>query len=183
MYSASLNHFKGYIQYKTDSWLKTKMQAEQLKEEKLFEQYLISPEVNRDVSEADLIREKPENISIGNYKLWSRSSRLAKEAIEFSDYRCEVNNSHRHFISKYNGQNYVEAHHLIPMEFQEEFEYSLDVHANIVTLCLECHKKIHYGYFNDKKEIIQMLFENREQRLLNSGINMDLESLNSYYYD
>ena len=37
-------------------------------------------------------------------------------------------------------RNYVEAHHLIPMGFQDDFSKSIDVEANIISLCTYCHK-------------------------------------------
>lgn len=39
----------------------------------------------------------------------------------------------------------MEPHHLIPLQYHEEFEWSLDVEANVVSLCSECHNQIHYG--------------------------------------
>lgn len=88
--------------------------------------------------------------------------------MEYADYLCEYD-----FISK----NYVEAHHLVPMQYQEQFENSLDIHANIVSICLVCHKKIHFELFDDK------LFNIRKERLIKGGINISLDELYSYYQD
>ena len=64
----------------------------------------------------------------------------------------------------------MESHHLIPISFQPNFEYSLDVYSNIVCLCPICHRQIHYGLINDRKKLLSVLFEKREERLINSGI-------------
>ncbi|WP_157077242.1 HNH endonuclease [Robertmurraya korlensis] len=180
MYSTALKHFKRYIEYFYDS----ELQAEMFKEEQEFEKYLT---VNlADVSRAD-IEDKPENKpkhrSVNNKKVWNRNPKYASEAVADADYLCEFDNQHKHFISKFNGKNYVEAHHLIPMQYQEQFENSLDIHSNIVSICLVCHKKIHFGLFEEKKEILEKLFNSRRERLIKGGINISLDELYSYYQD
>lgn len=113
---------------------------------------------------------------------WSRSSKKAKRAIVFSNYKCEIDNQHEYFISNVTKKNYVEAHHLIPMEFQEKFmPISLDVEANIISLCVVCHKKLHHSNFDQKKEIIKKLYDERKDRLNNCRINISLEDLLSLY--
>ncbi|WP_223593649.1 hypothetical protein [Neobacillus bataviensis] len=178
MYSAALNHFKSYIDYLNDN----EFEQELLKEEKEFEKYL--SEYNIDVSNiVDKPKDKPNHRTVNNKKVWIRNPKFASEAVQFSNFLCEFNNDHKYFISKYNQKNYVEAHHLIPMKYQDKFNCSLDIHANIVSICLVCHKKIHFGLFQEKKEIISKLFNSRKERLLNSGITIGIEELYSYYQD
>lgn len=126
---------------------------------------------------------KPSYRNVNNKKIWNRNPNIASEAIANNGYCCEVNKEHQHFTSKFNGQNYVEAHHLVPMKFQERFDYSLDVYANIVSLCLICHKKLHFSNFAEKKEVLQKLFLEREDRLLRSGISIQISDLYNYYED
>jgi 5-methylcytosine-specific restriction enzyme A len=114
-------------------------------------------------------------------KVWKRKPTYAAEAILLADYCCEFKTSHRHFISKTTNQNYVEAHHLIPISFQDKHEHSIDIHANIVSICVACHKQIHHGLFEDKKEILETLFNSRKERLNAAGISIDLEDIYSYY--
>ncbi|MBZ5753046.1 HNH endonuclease [Metabacillus rhizolycopersici] len=180
MYSTALKHFKKYIEYSYDS----ELQAELFKEEQKFEKYLT--ENPADVSRAnieDKPKDKPNHRSVNNKKVWSRNPKYASEVVVDADYLCEFDNQHKHFISKFNGKNYVEAHHLIPMQYQEQFNNSIDIHANIVSVCLVCHKKIHHGLFEEKKEIIDKLFNSRRERLIRSGINISLKELYSYYQD
>jgi 5-methylcytosine-specific restriction enzyme A len=178
MYSTALKHFKKYIEYSYDS----ELQAELFKEEQEFDKYLTgSPlDVGRDTIE-DKPKDKPKYRSVNNKKVWSRNPKTASEAVADADYLCECDNQHKHFISKFNGKNYIEAHHLIPMQYQELFDCSLDIHANIVSICLVCHKKIHYGLFEDKKELLDKLFLSRRERLIKSGINISLDEIYSYY--
>ncbi|MDG3044303.1 HNH endonuclease [Bacillus altitudinis] len=180
MYSTALKHFKRYIEQYNDK----NLQEVILKEELEFEKYLTENPVN--VSKADIKdkpKEKSKHRSVNNIKIWSRNPKYATEVVADADYLCEINNLHKHFISKFNGENYVEAHHLIPMQFQERFDKSLDIHANIVSICLVCHKKLHFGLFEEKKKILEKLFNSRRERLIKSGINISLDMLYNYYQD
>ena len=83
------------------------------------------------------------------------------------------------FTRKKDGRNYIEGHHLIPLKYQDEFEYSLDVEANIVSLCPSCHRLLHYG--NDYEEKICELFEIRKERLKKCNIYISKERLIEMY--
>ncbi len=128
-------------------------------------------------------KDKPNHRSVNNRTVWSRNPKYASESVGDADYLCEFDNQHKHFVSKFNGKNYVEAHHLIPMQYQEQFDCSLDIHANIVSICLVCHKKIHFGHFEDKKEVLEKLFNSRRERLIKGGINISLDELYIYSQD
>jgi len=96
------------------------------------------------------------------------------QAEEASGYLCQVNQSHRTFIAARTQNPYVEGHHIIPLQFQKEFEYSLDVYANILVLCPNCHRLFHYGD-RDKSDRVMLLknvYDQRQQRLENSGIEL-----------
>lgn len=94
-------------------------------------------------------------------------------------YTCENDPKHVSFTSRTNNHPYVEAHHLIPMSAQDDFEYSLDVPANIVVLCPNCHRLLHYG--NDIKPILKKLYDDRILSLSKSGLNITFEQLLFYY--
>ena len=117
----------------------------------------------------------------GSYQNYIRNPEVSKRAIALTNFCCEIDNSHMHFISQATKHNYVEAHHLIPMEFQDDFETSIDVEANIVSLCVVCHKKLHHAIFKDKKEVLKKLYLQRINRLEKCGISISLEKLYSYY--
>ncbi len=125
-----------------------------------------------------------QRIRINNMKSnqkWVRSKSIVKKALTASDYTCEYDALHQNFIFKVTNKNYVEAHHLIPMEFQDEFEYSLDVTANIVMLCPVCHKRIHHESITQSKEIIKKLYDQRIGRMKQCGISIPLKKLLLYY--
>ena len=102
-------------------------------------------------------------------------------ALARAKYRCEYNPNHEIFIRKHSDKGYTEAHHLIPMEYQESFlPYSLDIEANIISLCSNCHNQIHYG--KDADIIIKKLYSQRRRELESSELNIDLEDLLKIYH-
>ena len=109
-----------------------------------------------------------------------RNTNVALTALQLADFKCEYNQKDRTFKRK-NGIPYTEPHHLIPISKFREYEYSLDVKENIVSLCSHCHNLLHYGQFDDKKVILEKLFQQRVEKLKMYGISITLEKLESYY--
>ena len=110
---------------------------------------------------------------------FKRDRQVAINALNHASFKCEIDPQHKTFIRKKDSLPYMEAHHLIPMAFQNEFEYSLDIEENIVSLCSNCHNEIHYGKNN--KELITALYNKREKLLKAKKIDISLEKLLSYY--
>ncbi|MCI9978109.1 hypothetical protein JY742_18435 [Clostridioides difficile] len=114
-------------------------------------------------------------------KQWKRDRAIVDRSIEFSNNKCEYDDEHEYFISNKSGKNYVEGHHLIPMKYQDDFEYSLDVEANVVSLCVVCHKILHLGKIEDKVKIISKLYQLRMNSLKLSGLEISLDDLIDLY--
>lgn len=110
-----------------------------------------------------------------------RDPQKAANAKVVANYLCEFDNSHMTFTSKTNNENYVEAHHLVPIQLQSYFLYSLDVESNIVSLCPICHRKIHLATPEEKREIITKLYGSRINRLKECNIMIELEDLIKFY--
>ena len=123
----------------------------------------------------------PERYNINLQNKLKRNLSIVAKAIIFSNYKCEYNDSHKTFISQKTGENYVEGHHLIPLEFQENFNTSIDVESNIIALCPNCHKLLHYGTDIEKREVLKKLYNMRKKRLKSSGIILTFEQLLKYY--
>ncbi len=131
------------------------------------------PEPRTDIGENEVGKNK-------NYK----SSSLKKEkAKRKSGYFCELGdrNQCQYFISKTSNKNFLEAHHLVQMEFSNDFENSLDVIANLIALCPNCHRKLHHAKDEDKIGDIEYLFSKRKEQLKEKGINISLAKLKDYY--
>ena len=110
---------------------------------------------------------------------YKRNRERAINALNHAQFKCEINFQHPTFIRKIDNIPYTEAHHLIPMAFQDDFDYSIDIEENIVSLCSNCHNEIHYGI--NSKVLITQLYKQRKNLLKSKGINITLEKLLSYY--
>lgn len=110
---------------------------------------------------------------------YERSSARAHNALAYSGFKCEIDPEHRTFLRKTDGTPYTEPHHLIPMAYQEQFDYSIDIEENIVSLCSVCHDEIHYGL--DRERLLKPLFESRQDRLQKMGIDITYDELRIIY--
>ncbi|EGM79648.1 Putative restriction endonuclease [Rheinheimera sp. A13L] len=77
--------------------------------------------------------------------VYNRKRRVALDAMAHARYRCEATSSHRLFVSKATGKNYLEAHHIIPVSLGSQFNVQLDVIENVVCLCPFCHRALHHA--------------------------------------
>ena len=109
---------------------------------------------------------------------WVRDPKIRDQALKKTNYKCELDNSHQTFI--YKGVQFMEGHHLIPMEYQHLFTNSLDVVSNIISLCPNCHRKIHYGEPLERIEMATKLYNIRKPDL--EGI-FKITSVDIYYDD
>jgi 5-methylcytosine-specific restriction protein A len=112
---------------------------------------------------------------------YTRNANVAAEALRLADFKCEVDSQHITFISNAKEKPYVEAHHLIPFGSQDCFKFSLDVTANIVALCPNCHRRLHHGRKLDKAKEIATLFEKRKSRLVEKELRISLGELMMMY--
>ena len=126
---------------------------------------------------------EPEYTETAGTKKVKRNNGVPARAFKAADYKCEYDPNDRLFLCRNGKHYYTEAHHLIPISLQWAFENSLDVEANVVSLCSHCHNLIHYGRLEDKKPILEKLYNERKDRLEKCGIILDggLEELYGYY--
>ena len=124
---------------------------------------------------------RPEKEETSSGKRWRKDPALARAVLEKSNYMCEIDNSHSTFVSKTTGQMFMEAHHLIPMSKQGEFEFSLDVESNIVCLCPNCHRMFHHGRSDDLRTAIEQLHNERASGFKEQLIHISREDLMSIY--
>lgn len=155
-----------------------------------FEKYLTSKSDDEYQQEVELATpqappespQEPKYVNQGKILKLTTDSKLAKYCVNKSEYKCEANSNHNTFISKNTGRNYVEVHHLIPLKYQPEFNKALDNHANIISLCPNCHRLIHHATLNDKKDCLEQLFEKeRMSALRGMGIEVTLNQIFAYY--
>lgn len=110
---------------------------------------------------------------------YPRDPAISKQALKNAKYLCECGSDHVSFIRKSNGKNYTEPHHIIPMSAQGDFNVNLDCLPNIISLCSNCHNRLHYGA--DIDEMLHSIYEQRKGALSKYGIKIAFEELLSYY--
>ena len=106
---------------------------------------------------------------------YSRNPQVVFNALHNAECKCELDCNTELFLRKNSQLNYTEGHHLIPLCYQNDFEYSLDVEANVVSLCPNCHRRLHYG--DDVSELVRELYESRKDRLKKCGIEISFVQL------
>ena len=111
--------------------------------------------------------------------IYVRDPQVAANALCNAGYKCEVCEAHETFVRKSTGLPYTEPHHLVPMKAQRQFNVSLDVENNIVSLCSTCHNKLHYGA--DIEGMLCELYRKRQDMLLHAGIKISFMELKDLY--
>ncbi len=121
----------------------------------------------------------PSSSSSSRYKT---NPRISKTALQIADFKCMINTDvHTTFIAK-SGQQYMEAHHLIPMHAQKDFPINLDRIENIVSICPTCHSAIHLGNDSVRLEFLKKLYDLKEKELKSVGLNISFGDLFTKYY-
>lgn len=138
----------------------------------------------QDDLEIDPNDEKVDDTTIKNQKQLRKTSQILKRiAKEKNNYHCELENLNtcKYFTSKENGKNYLEIHHLVPFEFSNDFDASLEIIENYVALCPHCHRLLHFGVDRERRSVLTYLYNQRCEGLKDKGINISLKELLAYY--
>lgn len=111
------------------------------------------------------------------------SSVLKKISKQSSGYRCELEQLHNciYFTSKKTLKNYLEVHHLIPREFANEYEKTIEIIENYVALCPSCHRLLHSAVDRERISALNYLMAKRKALLEQKGIIIDMKTMKEYY--
>ncbi|QXB95978.1 HNH endonuclease signature motif containing protein [Aeromonas sp. FDAARGOS 1406] len=126
-----------------------------------------------------IAKPKKSPIEIKNGRSYPRSTVVSRNALSKAGYRCEVDNNHPTFKRLNSSLDYTEPHHIIPMSKQDDFEISLDVEENIISLCCNCHKKIHLG--QGFEDMLEKIYAEREGLLKTVDIDISIADLIQFY--
>ena len=124
---------------------------------------------------------KPSSIKISESNRFPRNKAKGDYVLKKSEYKCSVDSSHKTFVSR-TGNIYMEKHHLIPLEYFNEFENSLDDINNISCICPLCHRKLHNGKTTEVLPILKKLWERKKSGLKESNISVDFDRLAKMYF-
>jgi len=131
------------------------------------------------IPEGELPRPKPKKYG-GTAKFHS-NPRRSKNALIAAEFKCELGKSHATFINKTTHRQYMEAHHLIPMSKQASFPQDIDVPENILCLCPNCHRKIHFAEDTSRIDILKRAYERKKRKLPSRGISIGFDELLTIY--
>ncbi|WP_195891960.1 MrcB family domain-containing protein [Neobacillus dielmonensis] len=120
-------------------------------------------------------------IQKGGKPKYTRRVKVAAAALKKAHYKCALDENHTTFTNKSSGKPYVEAHHLIHMSTQGNFEYELDCLENIASLCPTCHRLLHHGADHEKEQCIEALYDKMVNGLSNKKIYLPLPELKKLY--
>lgn len=102
-----------------------------------------------------------------------------------ANYQCLLEESRgckeSYFTSKATGKNYVEVHHLIPREYSNRFESSIEVFSNYIVLCPSCHQLLHKASDRERKSFIRQLYADRKEELATMNLEIPIEELFAFY--
>lgn len=112
----------------------------------------------RDLNEESLIGKKVET----KVKRLERDPSLVKKRMELSRYMCEYSENHKLFVARSTGSRYVEVHHIIPLNFQDEFaSKKLDNINNLYSLCPYCHAAVHHAEGRVARKLLSKMYDDR----------------------
>lgn len=133
----------------------------------------------------DIHRVPDRGIASTGRRRFKTQRKIRDSVLEKSNYLCNCDNNKHYYFEAINLHNYVEGHHIVPMNRQEEYYFNsninLDVPNNIVTLCPNCHCQIHLGSRQARLKIISELYVRNKTNLLALNPDLTLAILASYY--
>lgn len=126
---------------------------------------------------------KPEIISSSNNAIkYKTNRRIADTVLKNRNYKCFFDEKHKTFL-RMNEQQYMEAHHIVPMKAQKDFQdINIDREENILCLCPNCHRKAHYALESEKRTLLQKVYNLREKNLKRANIYISFKDLYKKYY-
>lgn len=143
-------------------------------------------ESDDDIDDVQDLHRKPEKgIDNKGRKRYKTQKKIRDVVLQRANYLCDCDDKNHFYFESVEFHNYVEGHHIVPMNRQEEYYFdkniNLDVPNNIVPLCPNCHCQIHLGSRHARIKILSELFVRNKAKLLALNPNLTLSLLASYY--
>lgn len=151
-------------------------------EEDIRNDYVYTPKIT-DTADIDLDEKIDGTTVLAKEKISRISAVLKRMAKERSEYKCELSelNNCKYFTGKENNKNYLEIHHLVPREFGNEFEQTIETLSNYVALCPHCHRMLHFAVDRERLPALCYLLNKRQAALAEHGINVEHDFLKTLY--
>ncbi len=110
--------------------------------------------------------------------------KLKATRMELANHNCEINKDHKTFTNSSGQYQYLECHHIIPLNAQKDFlDIKLDSMFNIIALCPNCHMQVHHASPKEKADIFAKMYELRKDDMEKHGFDLAKinEIFNKYY--
>lgn len=159
----------------------------------IIKQGVVTGPIDNDIIESDDdlenindIHRKPEKgIDNTGRKRFKTNKKIRDSVLVKANYLCDCNDAKHFYFESVELDNYVEGHHIIPMNRQQEYysdsSINLDIPNNIVPLCPNCHSQIHLGSRHARLKIISEIYVRNKTKLLSINPDLTLSILASYY--
>lgn len=144
-------------------------------------EYNVNPDVAVGASEIAPAQYSETSIS----RKYRRNPLLGRIAIQNAYYACENNHEHKTFKSAKTQKNFMEAHHLVPVKYQQKiwqkYNINVDCVENIVSLCPTCHRAFHNGTKEVKAQLIENIYNQIVPRYNSIGFEITLDEIKELY--
>ena len=147
----------------------------------LSQKHIVSASFKKVPEYTDAPEEVLEQIETSYGLVYKIDPAKSRRALLDAKFLCEADETHESFTRRDEKNRYTEAHHLIPRSYQKSYPYSLDVPANIISLCSNCHNCLHYGSKDEREAILARLYFSRRERLEEVGLRISLDELIKLY--
>jgi hypothetical protein len=141
----------------------------------------VNTDVAKNAAKIAPIQDYKDSIS----KKYKRNPLLGRIAIQNAYYRCENNPYHETFKSAKTHKNFMEAHHLVPVKYQQQiwqkYNINVDCTENIVSLCPTCHRAFHNGTKEVKAQLIENIYKQIIPRYKSINFDISLDEIKSLY--
>lgn len=118
-------------------------------------------------------------------KRYKTQKKIKDTVLEDANYLCNCHDLKHFYFESTELHNFVEGHHIVPMNRQDEYYFgknvNLDIPQNIVALCPNCHSQIHFGSRHARLQILSEIFIRNKAQLLTFDSTLTLSLLASYY--
>jgi len=116
----------------------------------------------------------------------AKDGRISKSALKLKEFICQIDSTHKTFMTK-RGTPYMEGHHLIPCtvsnaeDFWTKNSINIDCLENIVCICPNCHRAVHFGDEQTKEKIVKAMYDQQSEQLMKVGITITEKALLALY--
>ena len=179
--SIQLENLRDFIDYANKNIVKQTTYSTNITDVTVLE----NEDISSDIDVSDINRMPEKGFDCTGRRRYKTQRKVRDTALQQSNYFCDCHDFKHFYFEAVDSNQYVEAHHIVPMNRQEEYYFgknvNLDIIQNMVAVCPTCHKQVHVGSRNARIEKISEIYAKNRLRLLSFDPDITLSLLASYY--